>query len=52
MDRLTHPYSDLPAKAFWKTTVADRAGRPFAELWKPRFALHARTPTCWSSRLG
>ncbi|WP_374568281.1 GSCFA domain-containing protein [Ideonella sp.] len=43
MHQLTHPYSDLPAKAFWKAAVADRADRPFEALWSPRFDIHAGT---------
>lgn len=44
MHPLTHPYSDLPAKAFWKTAVADRADpQPFAGLWTPRFDIQAST---------
>jgi hypothetical protein len=43
MHHLTHPYSDLPAKAFWKTAVADRVGQPFEALWTPRFDIRAST---------
>jgi len=40
----SHPYSDLPAKAFWKAAVADRADpQPFAGLWTPRFDIQAST---------
>jgi hypothetical protein len=40
----SHPYSDLPAKAFWKTAVADRADpQPFTGLWTPRFDIQAST---------
>lgn len=38
-----HPYSQLPAQAFWKTAVADAAGRPMAGLWAPRFEIGAGT---------
>jgi hypothetical protein len=56
MDQLTHPYSDLPPHAFWKTGVADRAGQPFEGLWTPRFALDARTRfatagSCFAQRI-
>ncbi len=56
MDQLTHPYSDLPAHAFWKTGVADRAGRPFERLWTPRFSLDERTRfatagSCFAQRI-
>lgn len=56
MDTFTHPYSDLPSHAFWKTGVADRAGRPFEQLWAPRFALDARTRfatagSCFAQRI-
>lgn len=56
MDQLTHPYSDLPAHAFWKTGVADRAGQPFERLWAPRFPLDAQTRfatagSCFAQRI-
>lgn len=38
-----HPYSDLPPAAFWKTGVAAAAGRPFADLWRPRFPIDSGT---------
>jgi hypothetical protein len=43
MHPVTHPYSELPAKAFWKAAVADRAGQPFEALWTPRFDIRAST---------
>lgn len=38
-----HPYSELPPRAFWKTGVAAAAGQPFADLWRPRFAIDPGT---------
>lgn len=43
MQPFTHPYSDLPAKAFWKSAVADQAGQPMAGLWTPRFGVGTAT---------
>lgn len=36
-----HPYSTLPARAFWKSGVADRGMDGFADLWRPRFEIGA-----------
>lgn len=44
MQPFTHPYSDLPAQAYWKTAVADRPPQqPFAGLWTPRFDIQPST---------
>lgn len=44
MQPFTHPYSDLPAQAYWKTAVADRPPQqPFAGLWTPRLDLRPST---------
>src|SRR5688572_12531635 len=43
MHQVTHPYGDLPARAFWKTAVAERVGQPFEALWTPRFDIRAST---------
>ncbi|MHA3916771.1 GSCFA domain-containing protein [Halovulum sp. GXIMD14793] len=34
---MTHPYSDLPKKAFWKPAVGDRYAEHIDQLWNPRF---------------
>ena len=44
MQPLTHPYSDLPAQAYWKTAVADRPPQQlFTGLWQPRFDIRPGT---------
>lgn len=36
---MTHPYSDLPPRAFWKTAVAEADRDRFPDLHQPRFAI-------------
>ncbi|WP_071971765.1 GSCFA domain-containing protein [Sulfitobacter alexandrii] len=36
---MTHPYSDLPAPAFWRTAVSERNPLETSDLWSPKNAL-------------
>lgn len=37
---MTHPYTSLPEKAFWKPAVAERSPFDIDELWQPKFAVN------------
>lgn len=40
---MIHPYSDLPAKAFWKTAVADREMLDISSVWAPKSSITEET---------
>lgn len=40
---MDNPYLDLPAKAFWRTAVADRDMMEISGLWAPKFPIQKNT---------
>lgn len=40
---MTHPYSDLPARAFWQSAIARADRAQFAGLYQPRVAIRTDT---------
>ena len=40
---MSHPYSDLPSRAFWRTAVAEADRDRFAGLYLPRFGIDPGT---------
>lgn len=54
---MTNPYSALPARAFWRTGVAEVDRDTFAGLYQPRFALTrdtrvATAGSCFAQHIG
>lgn len=40
---MTHPYSNLPTRQFWRTGVADLDPLGISGLWAPKFSIHSQT---------
>ena len=40
---MTHPYQNLPAKAFWRTAVANKDMLDITDLWLPKFEVTQKT---------
>ncbi|WP_208348275.1 GSCFA domain-containing protein [Pseudaestuariivita rosea] len=40
---MSHPYKDLPPKAFWRSAVSDRSAFQIKELWDPKYRIRKRT---------
>jgi len=40
---MTHPYSDLPPRAFWRSGVTDADRLLFADLYRPAIAIRSET---------
>ena len=54
---MSHPYSDLPARAFWRSAVAEADRAQFAGLYTPRVAITAGTAvatagSCFAQHIG
>lgn len=54
---MSHPYSDLPSRAFWRTAVAEADRTQFAGLYAPRVAITAETAvatagSCFAQHIG
>jgi len=54
---MSHPYSDLPSRAFWRTAVAEADRDQFVGLYTPRVALTPETAiatagSCFAQHIG
>ncbi|TRW99448.1 GSCFA domain-containing protein [Paracoccus sp. M683] len=54
---MTHPYSDLPATAFWRPSVAETPAANVAGIYRPKFPLPADAAiatagSCFAQHLG
>lgn len=54
---MTHPYTSLPEKAFWKPAVAERSPFDIDELWQPKFAVNPESAvvtfgSCFAQHIG
>ena len=54
---MSHPYSDLPARAFWRTAVATADRTQFPGLYEPRFGIDRTTRvatagSCFAQHIG
>lgn len=54
---MTHPYSSLPARSFWRTAVAEPEPADIDGLWTPKFPLGQDDPTltvgsCFARHIG
>ncbi len=54
---MSHPYTDLPSRAFWRTAVAEADRDAFPGLYQPRFAIDAQTRvatagSCFAQHIG
>ena len=54
---MSHPYSTLPARAFWRNAVAEGDRDSFAGLYRPKFALTrdtrvATAGSCFAQHIG
>ncbi len=52
-----HPYQDLPARAFWRVSVAEPSIEEIGDVWQPKFSVDpdARLITagsCFAARIG
>ena len=52
-----NPYHDLPAKSFWKTSVANKCMFDITDLWTPKFAITtqhniATFGSCFAQHIG
>ncbi|MFC3441903.1 GSCFA domain-containing protein [Sphingobium rhizovicinum] len=55
--RTTNPYKDLPERAFWKPSIADKSMFDIEQLWSPKFNItpHSRVSTfgsCFAQHIG
>jgi surfactin synthase thioesterase subunit len=53
----THPYRSLPARAFWRTAVAEPDPEEIAEVWQPAFTVGQDAPiltagSCFAQHIG
>jgi hypothetical protein len=56
-EKPANPYSELPAKAFWRPAVADRSMFDLKDLWTPKFQIERRAPvvtfgSCFAQHIG
>jgi hypothetical protein len=54
---MSHPYQDLPPRAFWRSAVAEADRVAFADLYRPRVTLRRTTPvatagSCFAQHIG
>lgn len=54
---MSHPYSDLPSKAFWRSGVAEHNALHIRGLWSPKFAIKPRhkivtAGSCFAQHIG
>ena len=54
---MTHPYSDLGPKAFWKTAVAEEGPFGLSGLWSPKFPIRPKhkivtAGSCFAQHIG
>ncbi|KAJ53985.1 hypothetical protein ACMU_04580 [Actibacterium mucosum KCTC 23349] len=54
---MSHPYSDLPPKAFWRAGVAEQNALHIRELWAPKYAIKPRhkivtAGSCFAQHIG
>lgn len=54
---MTHPYASLPARAFWRSSVAGRSAREIEDVWRPKFEIRPATPiatfgSCFAQHIG
>ena len=57
MIRLTHPYADLPHRAFWRSAIAETAALELREIYRPRFPIPQDLPiaaagSCFAQHIG
>jgi hypothetical protein len=53
----SHPYQDLPERAFWKTAVSNRNAMQIADIYTPRFRIGKRdriatAGSCFAQHIG
>lgn len=54
---MTHPYSDLPPEAFWRSAVAEKNPLQIRGLWRPKFPVRRRhkivtAGSCFAQHIG
>lgn len=54
---MSHPYSSLPNKAFWRTAVAEKHALHIDELWTPKFSVRptdriVTAGSCFAQHIG
>lgn len=53
----THPYSDLPESAFWRSAVAEKHLLDITDIWRPKFDIRANQQvatygSCFAQHIG
>ncbi|WP_030191692.1 GSCFA domain-containing protein [Streptomyces violaceorubidus] len=54
---MSHPYTRLPARSFWRTAVAEPDPADITDLWTPKFTISAdarvvTSGSCFAARIG